>query len=61
MAEAFKVGDTVQLKSGGPIMTIAWIGVPLGGDTPIATCLWFNGAAKQKDTFPPDTLTKHED
>ena len=32
----FKVGDNVQLKSGGPVMNIQHIG---GG---IATCTWFD-------------------
>lgn len=32
-----KDGDTVQLKSGGPVMTIMWIE---GGQ---AYCQWFDG------------------
>lgn len=32
----FKAGDVVQLKSGGPAMTIAWID---GSD---ARCEWFD-------------------
>jgi uncharacterized protein YodC (DUF2158 family) len=42
MADDFKVGDTVSLKSGGPPMTIDYIGRQRGGDPyNSAQCSWF--------------------
>ncbi|KAA1057172.1 hypothetical protein FH063_001340 [Azospirillum argentinense] len=58
VAEEFKVGEVVQLKSGGPEMTVSWYGVPMGAQEPSVVCIWFNGPTKLKDSFPPGTLTK---
>ncbi len=33
----FKIGDVVQLKSGGPLMTVSYI-----GEKGNLTCYWFN-------------------
>lgn len=41
-----KDGDTVQLKSGGPVMTIAWTE---GGD---AFCRWFDGKKLTGERIP---------
>ena len=49
----FKNGDEVQLKSGGPIMTIQYI------DSEIETisCSWFDGKRELKNgSFHPDSL-----
>lgn len=51
----FKVGDTVRLKSGGPVMTIVAIGQYRGSEK--AECQWFDGSKLVKETFPPDSLT----
>jgi uncharacterized protein YodC (DUF2158 family) len=46
----FVIGDTVQLKSGGPMMTVAEI-----GPTEV-WCVWFEGKSKRGDNFPPEVL-----
>lgn len=46
-----KVGDTVQLKSGGPIMTIKEI----DGDKD-AWCQWFAGKEVKESGFPAASL-----
>jgi uncharacterized protein YodC (DUF2158 family) len=56
MANAFKAGDMVQLKSGGPPMTVD--GVP--GDRKSTyspdkrddyLCIWFKGASREQGPF----------
>jgi len=47
----FKIGDTVQLKSGGSIMTIEEI------DDDLATCIWFDNKKVERHTFLLITLT----
>lgn len=37
----FKIGDIVQLKSGGPKMVIQGIQNPNSDETPIYSCCWF--------------------
>jgi uncharacterized protein YodC (DUF2158 family) len=58
--EEFKEGDTVQLKSGGPVMTIEHIGeygmVPGSGHTQ-AKCVWFDKTKKMQGVFELFTLT----
>jgi uncharacterized protein YodC (DUF2158 family) len=51
----FKEGDTVQLKSGGPIMTVEKGGT-YGGQYKLA-CIWFEGSKKMQGTFSPSSLT----
>ena len=43
--ESIKAGDIVQLKSGGPLMTVEWtIEVArVGGNAWKAHCAWFTG------------------
>jgi uncharacterized protein YodC (DUF2158 family) len=53
-SDAFKPGDTVRLKSGGPLMTVKSI----EGDDVI--CVWFEGKAKKESRFKAVTLT-HDD
>ena len=48
----FKLGDTVQLKSGGPIMTITEI-----RENKFIRCKWFDAGGDFKaDSFPSASL-----
>ena len=53
MAE-FKVGDILQLKSGGPKMTCTKTRDPLHQGQ--VECKWFAGGKQQVGYFPPDAL-----
>lgn len=50
-----KVGDTVVLKSGSPVMTIARLFAIQGGKI-VAECIWFDGVNKKEGDFPLETL-----
>ncbi|WP_408398329.1 YodC family protein [Paraburkholderia nemoris] len=54
--QSFKIGDSVQLKSGGPEMTVK--SVPEG---PVKSyrCQWFAGKKLDEGVFPPDSLKAH--
>jgi uncharacterized protein YodC (DUF2158 family) len=52
---AFKVGDTVQLKSGSPRMTVTVVGATADGKE-IVECAWFDGTQRQNDSFPSEAL-----
>jgi uncharacterized protein YodC (DUF2158 family) len=56
----FKPGDTVELKSGSPTMTIDWIGAQFeGSSTQGALCTWFDQNNKpQEKWFPLTSLKK---
>jgi uncharacterized protein YodC (DUF2158 family) len=63
MADDFQVGDTVQLKSGGPLMTVDSLGVERQGSTTQGVyCSWFEKIkGKQqvsKQWFPLTSLNK---
>lgn len=49
----FNIGDIVQLKSGGPEMTVQTI-----PDThsKLYRCQWFAGKKLESGNFPPDSL-----
>ncbi len=52
MGEAFKEGDLVQLKSGGPPMTVQnW---HQGQEK--YQCVWFKGASRESGYFSEETL-----
>lgn len=53
--QKLKAGDVVQLKSGGPKMTIQWIGKDYG-DVIMALCQWFDGKELKDGKFSPDQL-----
>jgi uncharacterized protein YodC (DUF2158 family) len=46
----FKAGDVVQLKSGGPLMTVSEI------DGNSVQCRWFNGNEEKASSYPSDIL-----
>jgi uncharacterized protein YodC (DUF2158 family) len=50
----FNVGDIVQLKSGGPDMTVTRIGASAG--EPMLWCTWFDGTKDAYGLFPPNAL-----
>ena len=47
----FKRGDTVKLKSGGPVMTVA-----SADKEDQVTCQWFDGQKLEQSTFHEDQL-----
>lgn len=51
-----KIGDVVQIKSGGPKMTIEDIGEYNSEQK--AYCTWFDGNKKNSDLFKPEALRK---
>lgn len=52
MADQFKTGDVVVLKSGGPIMTIERVAKWNEGDSEnSARCMWFSGKTTMTDVF----------
>lgn len=55
--QSIRVGDVVQLKSGGPAMT-----VQAEAGTGYLECIWFDaGGAHQLQTFKVDTLKRVPD
>jgi uncharacterized protein YodC (DUF2158 family) len=55
MADTFKPGDTVRLKSGGPVMTVTNIDNQFG-----VACEWFSGNKPERKLFRPEALVKAE-
>jgi len=45
----FKVGDVVQLKSGGSKMTVDAVSDRIW-------CMWFDGTTQKNGNFPPGAL-----
>jgi len=64
MAEEFKAGDVVKLKSGGPVMTVTQAGTQAMTGKKLVWCTWFaasKGEHKlEKGEFPPESLQKWE-
>jgi uncharacterized protein YodC (DUF2158 family) len=50
MADSFKVGDVVQLKSGGPMMTVEEV------EERTVFCIWFDKTERKAGRFNPATL-----
>jgi len=57
MATTFKKGDIVQLKSGGPAMTVE-DPKNYAGDV---DCVWFAGARRSRAPFDPESLISYEE
>jgi uncharacterized protein YodC (DUF2158 family) len=55
----FREGDVVQLKSGGPKMTVD--ALPDRAGRLQAMCSWFNGAIRMSDLFELHSLRSLED
>lgn len=53
----FKVGDLVQLKSGGPVMTVSKVPE---SSIDLYTCQWFAGAKLSQGYFREDELQSPE-
>jgi uncharacterized protein YodC (DUF2158 family) len=60
----FKPGDVVQLKSGGPIMTVEQVGKHHLTHEAAVWCTWFqkigNREELKKEQFSPVTLDKYD-
>jgi uncharacterized protein YodC (DUF2158 family) len=56
MEPKFKPGDVVQLKSGGPAMTIE---EKVGGKAEEYFCIWFRGASREHGYFKIDSLKSY--
>ena len=54
MANQYKVGDVVQLKSGSPSMTVTSVGTD--GGVPTVWCSWFVSFKEEKGFFPADAV-----
>jgi uncharacterized protein YodC (DUF2158 family) len=58
MDQEFKAGDVVQLKSGGPKMTIDTIAkFGMGSTHDQAKCVWFEGTKRMEALFELPTLS----
>lgn len=53
---AFNVGDTVRLKSGGPIMTVSQSPASRAGRGTDYRCQWFAGKKLEAGSFEPEQL-----
>jgi uncharacterized protein YodC (DUF2158 family) len=54
MAQTLKVGDVVELKSGGPKMTVVEIGT--GPSAGTIWCKWFIGYEPRIDSYDAGTI-----
>jgi uncharacterized protein YodC (DUF2158 family) len=57
-AEHFEAGDIVQVKSGGPRMTVYDVGEAAMTKELLVWCEWFDGPNKKDGTFHPASLRK---
>lgn len=52
----FNIGDVVELKSGGPSMTVS----ELSKDGKMVNCMWFSENTPKKHMFTNETLVKKD-
>jgi uncharacterized protein YodC (DUF2158 family) len=58
----FEIGETVRLRSGGPLMTVHDIGdYSPQGPNPGVLCVWFDGSKKVEDIFHPKAIERDGD
>ncbi|MCE5182046.1 MAG: YodC family protein [Betaproteobacteria bacterium] len=59
----FEIGDTVRLKSGGPLMTVHNIGdyTQSAGLNPGLLCVWFDNSKRVEQVFHPKTVDLERD
>jgi uncharacterized protein YodC (DUF2158 family) len=57
---AFQLGQTVQLKSGGPRMTVTELSSGPQGRT-IVSCIWFDGQKQMHGNFSEEALKDSPD
>lgn len=55
MAEKFAIGDIVQLKSGGPKMTVTSV------LEKVVHTAWFAGSKKEAGIFPFDAVVRYHE
>lgn len=60
MDKGFKPGDKVQLKSGGPTMTVDKL-ITQGFESDKYRCQWFSGSNLKQGYFAYDSLKKVDD
>lgn len=59
----FQVGDVVELKSGGPTMTVEKVGRlarSMAEAYEGASCVWYDGSKMIRENFPIEALDKVE-
>ncbi len=54
---AFELGDVVQLKSGGPVMTVTALSE---GTKKMAQCTWFSNNKESSGNYPVEALEEFE-
>lgn len=60
--QMFEVGDTVRLRSGGPLMTVHDVGdYGPTGPNPGLLCVWFDGNKRVEDVFHPKAVELERD
>ena len=61
MSSKFAKGDVVQLRSGGPKMTVEKVIEAPRRDEELLVCQWFSGSKLQNGSFRPESLVKVEE
>ena len=56
---AFKIGDVVRLKSGGPSMTVDELTVHATNGEPMVSVVWFEGSEQRHGSFLEAVLDRY--